>query len=169
MKQETKYKKVIQELEREFDVLMNNYLQKLHSAFHEDYGLKHPHTDIINNIKQDCMSIFSNKLESIAFDNRSDEEVIEEILEYNFDMMDVEHMKEERVDLYPIVNQLNEHCLKRTDPQWFQFGIHELMQNGKVNPGNVGIKRTQFCKYCGEAVYLGQDVHTSKHSKRLKT
>lgn len=165
-----KYDKVIQELNREFDVLMNKYLQKLHSAFHEDFGLKYPHTDIINKIKQDCMSIFSNKLGDIVSDERSENEVIEEILEYNFDMTDIKHMKEvEGVDLYPIVNQLNEHCIKRTDPEWFQFGIHELIQNGKVNPGTVGSKLTQFCKWCGESIYLGQDTHASRHTKRDKT
>ena len=95
-----KYDKVIQDLTREFDVLMDKYLQKLHSAFHEDFGLKYPSTDIINRIKQDCMSIYSNKLRNIASDERSEDGVIEEILEYNFDMTDIKHMKEvERVDL----------------------------------------------------------------------
>jgi hypothetical protein len=169
LKQGTKYKKALEELKGEFDTLMYTYLQKLHNAFHEDNSLEVSHEVIVNKIKQDCMSIFSNKLGSIAFDDRSEVEVIKEILEYNFDLPDVEHMKEvEEVDLYPIVNQLNEYCLKRTDPEWFQFGIHELIQNGKVNPGTVGSKRTQFCRWCGEAVYLGQDTHASKHTKREK-
>lgn len=69
MKQETKYKKVLQELKTEFDVLMHNYLQKLHIAFHEDNNLEVSHTEIVNKIKRDCMSIFSDKLETIAFDD----------------------------------------------------------------------------------------------------
>ena len=152
---ETKYDKALQELESEFDLLMHNYLQKLHTAFHEDNGLEPSHEDIVNRIKQDCMSIFSNKLGRIAFDDRSEDEVIKEILEYNYDMMDVKHMKEvEGLDLFSHLNQLNEYCLKRNDPGWFQFGIHELLQDGKVIPGRIGSKRTQFCKCCGEQIYL---------------
>ena len=107
MKQETKYKKALEELKGEFDTLMYTYLQKLHNAFHEDNSLEVSHEVIVNKIRQDCMSIFSIKLGSIAFDDRSEEEVIKEILEYNFDLPDVEHMKEvEGVDLYTFVNQL---------------------------------------------------------------
>src|SRR5215207_783258 len=91
---DTKYDKVLQELESEFGMLMGNYLQKLHNAFHENYGLKDSHTDIIDKIKHDCMSIFSIKLGRISFDERSEEEVIEEILKYNFDMKDIKYMKE---------------------------------------------------------------------------
>jgi len=59
------------------------------------------------------MSIFSNNLERIAFDERSEEEVINEILEYNYDMADIKHMKEvEGIDLFSHVNSLNENCLK---------------------------------------------------------
>ena len=170
LKKAIKYDRVLRGLKGQFDALMGNYLQILHEAYHEDYGLKQSHTDIVNRIKHDCMSIFHNKLESIAFDDRTEGEVIEEILQYNYDMKDIQHMTEvERVDLYTFVNQLNEFCIKRTDPEWFQFGIHELIQNGKVNPGTVGSKRTQFCKWCGEAIYLGQDVHASRHTKRHKT
>jgi hypothetical protein len=82
----TKYDKVLQELKREFNALMEEYLQKLHNAFHEDYGLKDSHVDIINRIKRDCISIFSNNLEGISFDERSEEEVTKEILEYNYEI-----------------------------------------------------------------------------------
>jgi hypothetical protein len=155
---DTRYDKVLQELKNDFDVLMGNYLQRLHNAFHEDYGLKHSHTDIVNKIKQDCMSICSSKLGRIAFDERSEEEVIKEILEYNYDMADIKHMKEvEGIDLFSHLASLNENCLKRTDPEWFQFGIHALLQSGKVNPGSRGSKRTQFCKCCGEQIYISNE------------
>jgi hypothetical protein len=168
LKRPIKYDRVIQELEKDYLILMTKYLSKLHDAFHEDNGSEASHEDLVNKIKQDGMSMCSN-LARIAFDDRTEEQVIEEILGYNYDMADVKHMRElEGLNLYPIVNQLNEYCIKRTDPEWFQFGIHELIQNGKVNPGTVGSKRTQFCKYCGEAVYLGQDTHASRHTKREK-
>ena len=159
MSKGTRYDKVLQELKREFDVLIGNYLQKLHNAYHEDYGLKHSHTDIVNKIKHDCMSIYSSKLETIAFDDRSEEEIIKEILEYNYDMADIKHMKEvEGIDLFSHLHSLSENCLKRTDPEWFQFGIHELLQSGKVNPGSRGSKRTQFCKCCGEQIYISKEL-----------
>jgi ribosomal protein L37E len=159
------YDKVLQELKREIDALMEEYLQKLHNAFHEDYGLKRSHVNIVNRIKRDCMSIFSDKLGRIAFDDRSEDEIIKEILEYNHDMMDVKHMKEvEGLDLFSYLNQLNEYCLKRNDPGWFQFGIHELLQNGKVIPGRIGSKRTQFCKRCGEQIYLTNKEEVSESS-----
>jgi hypothetical protein len=155
---EKKYYNILQELTGELDTLMNNYLQKLHNAFHEDYGLKHSHTDIVNKIKQDCMFVCYNKLGRIAFDERSEEEAIEEILEYNYDITDIEHMKEvEGIDLFSHLHSLNESCLKRTDQEWVQFGIHELLQGGKVNPGPIGSKRTQFCKCCGELVYISKE------------
>jgi hypothetical protein len=169
---QTKYDKVLEQLKNEYALLMTKYLSKLHHAFHEDNGLEVSHKDIVNRIEQDFMSISFNNLGGITFDDRTEEEIIKEILQYNYDMADVRHMKEvEQLNLYPIVNQLNEYCIKRTDPGWFQFGIHELMQNGKVNPGTVGINRPQFCRYCGEEVYLsmGRNVHASKHTKRFKT
>jgi hypothetical protein len=155
----TKYDKVLQELKDEYDTLMGSYLQRLHNAFHEDNGLKLSREDFVEKIKQDCMSIIlSHKLGRIAFDNRSEEEVINEILEYNYDMVDIKHMKElEGIDLYSHVDSLNEDCVKRTDPEWFQFGIHELLQNGKVDPGPIGSKRTQFCKCCGEQIYISHE------------
>ena len=152
---DTRYDKVLQEFKGDFDVLMRNYLQKLHDAFHEDKGIKYSHTDIVDKIKQDCMSIFSYKLGRITFDDRSEDEIIKEILEYNHDMMDIKHMTEvEGLDLYSYLHQLSEHCLKRNDPGWFQFGIHELLQNGKIIPGRIGSMRTQFCKFCGTQIYL---------------
>ena len=165
MDKETKYKKVLHELKGEFDVLMDNYLQKLHNTFHEDKGLELSHEDIINKIKQDCMSIFSNNLGRIAFDDRSEEEVIKEILEYNYDITDIKHMKEvEGIDLFSHLHSLKENCLKRTDPEWFQFGIHGLLQSGKVNPGPRGSKRTQFSKCCGEQVYISHEPDDNNQS-----
>jgi hypothetical protein len=155
MDKETKYKEVLQELKNEFDLFMGKYLEKLHNAFHEAYGLQHSHTDIVNKIKQDCMSIFSNNLGRIGFAERSEEAVIKEILGYNYDIADIKHMKEvERIDIFSHLHSLNENCLKRTDPEWFQFGIHELLQGGKVDPGPIGSRRTQFCKCCGEQIYI---------------
>jgi hypothetical protein len=114
---DTRYDKVLQDFKGEFDVLMRNYLQKLHNAFHEDSSLKSSHEHNVNKIKQYCMSIFSDKLVHITFDDRSEDEVIKEILEYNYDMMDVKHIKEvEGLDLFSHLNQLNEYCLKRSDP-----------------------------------------------------
>lgn len=158
MSREKRYDKVLRELNSEYQLLLESYVIKLHTACHEDRGLKLSHTDIVSKIKDDCLHIFSDGIGRIAFDDRSEEEVIKEILEYNYDMADIKHMKEvERLDLFPVVNQLNEHCVKRTEAEWVQFGIHELMQNGKVAPGEVGSKRTQFCKCCGEQIYISTE------------
>lgn len=163
MKRMIKYDRVLQKLENEYLILMTKYLSKLHSAFHEEYGLEVSHKYIVNKIRQDCMSICSNNLGRITYDDRSEEEVIKEISEYNYDIADIKHMKEvERLDLYPIVKQLNENCLKRTDPQWFSFGIHDLLQNGG-DLGPRGSKRIQFCKWCGEGIRLASDHSRSKH------
>jgi hypothetical protein len=149
------YDMVLRELSDELNVLMDNYLQKLHTGYHEDHGIKDSHTDIINKIKRDCMSIFSDRLGKIGFDDRSEEEVIKEILEYNYDEKDIQHMKEiEKIDLYSHLHMLGENCIKRSNPGWFQYGIHELLQKGKVDPGSIGSKRTQFCKCCGEQIYI---------------
>jgi hypothetical protein len=153
------YDKVLQGLKEEFDVLMNNYLQRLHNAYHKDYGLKDSHSDIINKIKQDCMFICSDTIGKITSDDRSEEQVIKEILEYNYDQTDIRYMKEvEKIDLFSQLNTLNENCIKRSDPEWFQYGIHELIQNGKVDPGAIGSKRTQFCKCCGKQVYVSNST-----------
>lgn len=101
-----------------------------------------------------------------------EEEVIDEILQYNYDRADVQHMRDaENIDLCLYVNWLNQNCVKGTEPQWFQFGIHKLIANGKANLRTVGINRPQFCKYCGEEIYSSKDhnVRPSKHAKRLKT
>lgn len=171
LKNEAKYNQVLQRLKKEYGILMMKYLSKLHNAYHEDVGSQVSHEDIVKRIKLDCMSLCSEKLGSIVYDDRTEEEVIKEILEYNFDMADIKYMQEvEQIDLYPFENLLDERCIKRTEPQWFQFGIHELIANGKANPGTIGSKRTQFCKFCGEEIYvsLEQDGHTSKHMKGTK-
>jgi hypothetical protein len=158
LSKDSTYKLTLQKLEGDFDRLMDNYLQKLHNAFHEDYGQKDSHTDIINKIKHDYMSIFSNKVGRITLDERSEDEVIKEILEYNFDMSDIKYMKQiEGIDLFSHLALLNENCVKRTDPEWFQFGIHELLQEGKVDLGPIGSRRTQFCKCCGERIYISHE------------
>jgi hypothetical protein len=165
------YHKVLDELEKQYLVLMTKYLSKLHDAFHKDKGLEASHVDLINSIKRDCILMCSNILGRLAFDDRTENEVIKEILEYNFDETDIKHMKEvERIDLYPFLNWLDENCIKRTESQWFQFGIHDLIANGKANPGKIGSKRTQFCKFCGEEVYISIDhiAHASRHTKRPK-
>jgi hypothetical protein len=134
---------------------MNSYLQKLHIAFHEDNGLSLSHNDFVDKVRQDCMSILSNNLGRITFDDRSEEGVIKEILEYNYDITDIHYMKEvEGVDLFSHLALLSENCLKHSETAWFTFGIHELIQNGKVDPGPRGSKRTQFCKCCGEQIYI---------------
>jgi hypothetical protein len=125
--------------------------------------------ELINKIKQDCLLMCSNNLARLTFDDRTEEQVIKEILEYNFDETDIKHMKDvERIDLYPLLNWLDENCIKRKESQWFQFGIHDLIASGKANPGTIGSKRTQFCKFCGEEIYISMDhiAHASKHTKR---
>jgi hypothetical protein len=161
------YDKVLQDLEKQFLLLMTEYLPRIHEAFLEDKGMKASHVDLINTIRKDCMLICSNNLEKLTFDGRTEDQVIKEILEYNFDPEDVKHMKDgENIDLYPIVDQLNEHCLKRTDPAWFRLGIHELIQNGKVDLGSRGSKRTQFCRWCGEGILLSSGHIRTHHSSK---
>jgi hypothetical protein len=169
MKKAKKYDGVLQELEKKYMILMTTYLSKLHNAFHDDNGNEVSHEVIVSKIKQDCISICSRNLGSIAFDDRSEEEVVKEILEYNFDMADVKYIKEvEKADLYAIVNYLNENCIKRADPEWYTLGVHELLQNGKVDLGPRGSKRIQFCKWCGEGIYLSSDHRRSKHRSSFK-
>jgi hypothetical protein len=146
---------------------MTEYLPKMHQAFHEDKGLEASHVELVNAIRQDCLLMSSNNLARLTFDDRTEEQIIKEILEYNFDAEDVKHMKDvENIDLYPIVDQLNEHCLKRSNPEWFGFGIHELLQTGKADLGSRGSKRTQFCKWCGEAILLSSGHIGSHHSSK---
>jgi hypothetical protein len=168
LKEGAKYDKVLQDLEKQYLMLMTKYLSKLHDAYHKDKGLDASHAELVKKIRQDCVLMSSNTFARLTFDDRSEEEVIKEILEYNFDETDIKHMKEvERIDLYPFLNWLDDNCIKRTEPEWFQFGIHDLIANGKANPGTIGSKRTQFCKFCGEGIYLslGHDAHTSKRIK----
>jgi hypothetical protein len=135
---------------------MTKYAPKLHEASHEDNkGVKLSHSELVGKIQQDCIRVCAENTERIEFSEAREEEVIEEILEYNHDEADIEHMVTvENIDLYSHLSSLKEHCIKRTDPEWFQFGIHELLRNGKVNPGPLGSKRTQFCKCCGDQIYI---------------
>jgi hypothetical protein len=168
MKQPTSYEGVLQEIEKRYLELMTKFLPKLHDAYHKDKGLDASHVELVNKIKQDCVLMSSNTLERLTFDDRPEEEIIKEILEYNFDETDIKHMKQvERLDLYPFLNWLGEKCIKKTEPEWFQYRIHDLIASGKANPGTIGSKRTQFCKFCGEEVYISMshDAHTSKRTK----
>ncbi len=138
---------------------MGKYAPILHSACHEDNkGINLSHVDLVRKIQQDCIHICTDNAMKITFIEASKEEVIEEILEYNYDEADIEHMiKVEKINLFSHLMTLNENCIKRTEPEWFQFSIHELQQNGKVNPGQLGSKRTQFCKCCGDQIYISSD------------
>jgi hypothetical protein len=169
LKQPTNYESVLQEIKKQYLELMTKFLPKLHDAYHKDKGLDASHVDLVNKIRQDCILISSETLTGLKYDDRTEEQVIKEILEYNVDIEDIKHMKEvEQIDLYPFRDWLEESCIKRTDPEWFQFGIHDLIANGKANPGTIGSRRTQFCKFCGEGIYLslGHDAHTSERAKK---
>jgi hypothetical protein len=156
-----KYEKALRGLKGEFGTLMEKYLQKLHNAFHKDNGLNLSHNNFVDKVRQDCMSIFSNNLGRIALDERSEEEVTKEILEHNYDQEDIQYMKEiENIDLYSHLHTLERNCLKRSDTGWVTFGIHELIQNGKIDQASLGSKRTQFCKFCGEAVHISSGTET---------
>ena len=149
------YDKALRKLKSEFGTLMNKYLKELHVAFHEDNDLDLSHNESFKKARNDCISIFSNNIGRITFDDRSEEEVIKEILEYNFDMTDIKHMKDvKEIDLFSHLGSLNRNCIIRTDPEWFQFSIHELQQEGKVDLKPIGSGHTQFCKCCGEQIYI---------------
>lgn len=114
--------------------------------------------EVVKKIRQDCISVCSEAVEGITFDGEGEEEVIKEMLEYNYDMADIKYMKEaEKLNLFYFLQKLNKNFVKRTDPEWFVFGIHERLQNGKVDLGPIGSKRTQFCKCCGEEVYISYE------------
>ena len=66
-------------------------------------------------------------------------------------------IKVEGINLFSHLQMLNQNCIKRGDPEWALVGIPEMLQNGKVNPGSVGSKRTQFCKCCGEPIYISKE------------
>ena len=55
-------------------------------------------------------------------------EVIEEMLDHDYDEVTLIMIKIKDKSL-----------LTFTDPEWSLFGIPELLQNGKVDPGPVGI------------------------------
>ena len=154
LSKETEYDKNLQKLKSECLILLDNYTQKLQSAYQEDKSLGFLNKDVVNKIREDCMRICSDTLR-LTFDERDEAVVIEEILEYNYDMNDIRYMKDtEKINLFSYVLQLNKYCIKKTDPEWFQFGIQELLQNKKINTEQIGSKHTQFCKGCGEQVYL---------------
>jgi hypothetical protein len=146
-KEQRKYEQVLQELKNECNILMDKYAPKLHTASHEDnIGIELSHLKMVRKIRQDCIRVYDEAVHKITFSGKGEDEVIEEILEYNYDKADVDHMiKVENTDLFSHLQSLNENCIKRTDPEWYMLGIHELLQSGKANPGPVGSKRTQFC------------------------
>jgi hypothetical protein len=160
MNQETtKYDKILQELKSDYSALLDKYLPKLHQACHEDISLKVlSHMEIVKKIRQDCINICSEASERITLAGEGEEDVIKEILEYNYDMADIKYMKEvEKVNLFLLLQELNKNFVKRTDPEWFVFGIHDRLLNGKADLGQIGSKRTQFCKCCGKEVYLSYE------------
>jgi hypothetical protein len=156
MSKNARYEKVLEELREECGLLMAKYAPKLHKAYHEDHGgIEFSHMDMVKKIQEDCSSACTDATSGITFRGAGEEEVIAEILEYNYDEADIEHMiKIENINLFSHLQQLNQDCIKRTDQEWFQFGIHEQLQNGRVNLGPIGSMRTQFCKCCGEQIYI---------------
>jgi hypothetical protein len=160
LSQETaNYDKILQELKSDYGALLNKHLPKLHQACHEDISLKMlSHMEIVKKIQQDCIKVCSEAAEGITFAGEGEEEVIKELLEYNYDMADIKYMKEvEKINLFSHLQTANKNFVKRTDPEWFVFGIHERLQNGKVDLGPIGSKRTQFCKCCGKEVYISYE------------
>jgi hypothetical protein len=81
MKQATKYDTVLQELRSEFNVLMHSYLEKLCNALYEDDGEEISYKYIVKRIRRDCVSICSDKLETITFDEMTEELVFKEVIE----------------------------------------------------------------------------------------
>lgn len=71
-------------------------------------------------------------------------------------MADIRNTKEEEV-LFLHLESLNENCIKRTYPEWFQFNIYELLHGGKVDVEPIGNNCSQFCKCCGEQVYISNE------------
>ena len=58
---------------------------------------------------------------------------LSEILEYNSDKADIEHMIEkEGINFFLHLQMLNKQCIKRADPEWSQFGISELLRMEKL-------------------------------------
>jgi hypothetical protein len=155
----TKYEQVLQELKCNYGMLLDQYLPKLHQAWHEDKSLKMlSPMEIVNKIRQDCINVCSDVVGRITFAGKGEEDVIKEMLEYNYNMADIKYMKEvEKINLFLHLQRINKNFVKRTEPEWFQFDIHERLQNGKVDLGQIGSKRTQFCKCCGKEVYISYE------------
>jgi hypothetical protein len=156
MSSNTRYEKTLQELKDEYEELTTKYTPRLHKAYHEDRpGIEFSHMEMVKKFQEDCNRICTEATYGITFSGEGEDEVIAEILEYNYDERDIEHMiKVEGINLFKHLQTLNRDCIKRTDPEWALFDIPELFQNGKVNPGPVGSMRTQFCKCCGEQIYI---------------
>ena len=159
MKENVRYEKTLQELKEECEELMAKCAPELHKAFHEDQtGIEFSHMEMVKKIQEDCLRAYTEATYGITFRGEGEEEVIAEILEYNYDETDIEHMiKVEGINLFSHLQTLNRNCIKRADPEWSQFDIPELLRNGKVNPGPVGNKRTQFCKCCGDQIYISKE------------
>jgi hypothetical protein len=140
MSKDIKYNAILLELSKECEQLMKKYAPILHSAYHADNkGVKLSHVDLVREIQQDCIRICTDHAMKITFRGAGEEELIGEILDYNYDEADVEHMiKVEKISLFSHLRTLNK------------------SQNGKVNPGPLGSRRTQFCKCCGDQIYISR-------------
>jgi hypothetical protein len=169
LSKETKYDVTLRKLMSEIEVLVQKYLPELHNTCPKNRGPELSHKDLIDKLKQDIMDICSGILE-LLFDERNEEEIDNEILEYNYNLTDIMYMKQvENIDLYAHINNLNKYCIKRTDTAWSQFGIDDILHNGKVDLGPMGSKRTQFCKCCREPIFLMSNlVYHSNQRKRTQ-
>jgi hypothetical protein len=132
MKSNSKYEAVLQELSEEHRILMAKYAPKLHEASHEDNkGVKLSHAELVGKIQQDCIRVCAENTERIIFSEASEEEVIEEILEYNHDEADIEHMVTvENIDLFSHLSS-KEYCIKRTDPGGFFLEYMSNFRTGR--------------------------------------
>jgi hypothetical protein len=86
--------------------------------------------EIVNKIRQDCINVCSDVVGRITFAGKGEEDVIR-VTRIHYDMADIKHMKEvENINLFLHLQRVNKNFVKRTDPEWFVFGIHERLQNG---------------------------------------
>lgn len=156
MNNNSRYEAVLEALSKECGKLMEQFAPKLHSASHEDNkGVILSHKEMVIGIQQDCIRICTDNARKITFCGAGEEDLIQEISEYNYDEADIEYMiTKENISLFSHLQILKENCIKRADPEWVLFGIHEQLQSGRVNPGPIGSMRTQFCKCCGEQIYI---------------
>lgn len=156
MSDNAKYEMILQKLSEECGVIFERFVPELHRASHEDHGSTElSHLQLVRKIQKDCIHLCAELAHRITFDGTRDQDVISEILEYNYDKADIEHMiRVENMNLFSHLQQVNKDCVKRSDPEWSEFGISERLQNGKANSGPIGSKRTQFCKFCGEQIYI---------------